>query len=167
MKTNTMRKLTFENIYEDYYDLVVGVAQGVVKVRQDAEDVAQDVFINVLKALDNGKVPKNVKNWIFTIAKNEAIDFATGKVNTVQIIDNIQTDSSIEDSKMDADTYYQAGYDIVSQMGEGFLFVYIYYYSNGYTTREISEELEISDNLVRQRLMKIKKELKKLTDHQK
>ena len=162
-----MKKLTFENIYEDYYDLVVGVAQGVVKVKQDAEDVAQDVFINVLKALDNGKVPKNVKNWIFTIAKNEAIDFVAGKVNTVEIIDNIQTDTYEEDGKMDAETYYQAGYDLISELGEGLLFVYIYYYSSGYTTREISEELEISDNLVRQRLHLIKKELKKLTDHQK
>ena len=157
-----MKKLTFENIYEDYYDLVVGVAQGVVKVKQDAEDVAQEVFINVLKALDNGKVPKNVKNWIFTIAKNESIDFIASRVDSEQIIDNL-TEGPPEDFDMDAEMYYQAGYDLISEMGEGFLFVYIYYFSSGYNTREISEELEISDNLVRQRLHLIKKELKKLT----
>jgi len=158
--------ISFEEIYEGYYDLVVGVALGIVKVKQDAEDVAQDVFINILKALENGKVPNNVKNWIFTIAKNEALDFISKKADTEQVVDNLTADPN-DWYDMDAFIYYQAGYELISKLGEGFLFVYVYYFSTGYNTREISEELEISDNLVRQRLHRIKKELKKLTDQSK
>ena len=46
-----------------------------VKNADEAEDITQEVFIKVWKNLKKYKIEKNFKIWLFTIAKNSAVDF--------------------------------------------------------------------------------------------
>ncbi|OGD30131.1 hypothetical protein A2833_00855 [Candidatus Azambacteria bacterium RIFCSPHIGHO2_01_FULL_44_55] len=46
---------------------------------QDAEDVTQEVFVKVWKHLEKFDQSKSFKTWIFSIAKNTAIDFLKKK----------------------------------------------------------------------------------------
>ena len=45
----------------------------------EAEDITQEVFIKVWKNLKKYKLGQNFKTWLFTIAKNSAIDFLRKK----------------------------------------------------------------------------------------
>ena len=42
---------------------------------EDAEDVTQEVFVKVWKHLRKFHRDQNFKTWVFTIAKNTALDF--------------------------------------------------------------------------------------------
>jgi len=49
--------------------------------RQDAEDIAQDVFLRAWKSLKKFDRSKKFKTWIFSIARNAAIDWLRKKKN--------------------------------------------------------------------------------------
>lgn len=62
------------NIYELMGQAVFSYAYTIVKDRQLAEDIAQEVFIKILSCAGSYKVGGNPKAWIMSITHNEAVD---------------------------------------------------------------------------------------------
>lgn len=62
-----------------------------------AEDLLQDVFLKAITASQNNTHPKNVRSWIYTIAKNTLIDFYRSKKPTMAIPENLATDDSSDE----------------------------------------------------------------------
>ncbi len=63
----------FENIYETYHPKIHRYLTRLTN-SQEAEDLAQDVFVKVSQALDDFKGKSNISTWIYRIATNAAID---------------------------------------------------------------------------------------------
>ncbi|SMO77461.1 sigma-70 family RNA polymerase sigma factor [Fodinibius sediminis] len=64
-----------EELYELYKRLLFGMILSIVKKKEVAEDVLQEVFITVWdKAGSFDKDRGNVYSWILTLARNKAID---------------------------------------------------------------------------------------------
>lgn len=59
-------------LYDNYRESVFLFALSIVKNYHLAEEVLQDVFVNIMQYSSNSKV-KNAKNWIFTITRNQCI----------------------------------------------------------------------------------------------
>jgi len=155
-----MEKFNFDNIYKLYKDDVYNKAYSIVKRKDYAQDVSQDTFINVFNALNNGKKPDNVRAWLMEITKNNSLKYIEKELDTQIYIDKLAEEDA---NKLDGGIIYDLGYERINREGEKFISVYVYYFSHGYTTKEIAEELEITDNLVRQRLLKIRNWLKEIT----
>ena len=80
-------------IVEDYKDQVFRLALGIIKNRQEAEDITQEVFIRVFKSIGNFKYRSLLKTWIFRIAVNVSKNFLKKKkeafsLETIEIEDN-------------------------------------------------------------------------------
>lgn len=60
----------FEEIYERYFRDVYRFALGLTQDRALAEEIAQDTFFKALKALDQFDGSKDIRAWLFTIARN-------------------------------------------------------------------------------------------------
>ncbi len=58
------------DLYERYYDRVVGYCLYQLGSREEAEDAAQTTFLWAFRALARGVVPRAEDSWLFTIAKN-------------------------------------------------------------------------------------------------
>ncbi|MCT8138526.1 sigma-70 family RNA polymerase sigma factor [Anaerobacillus sp. CMMVII] len=63
-----------ERIYDEYYRDVYHFLICFTGNRNDAEDLTQDVFIQVLKSLAKYNDQYRLKTWILTIARNVAVD---------------------------------------------------------------------------------------------
>lgn len=63
-----------ESLCETYYRDVYQFCLYFTNNRSDAEDLTQEVFMKVLKALPSFNKQSKVKTWILSIAKNTAID---------------------------------------------------------------------------------------------
>lgn len=63
----------FQDIYREYYPKIVGYVRRLVG-DADAEDVAQEVFVKVSKALDHFRGESRLSTWIYKIATNAAMD---------------------------------------------------------------------------------------------
>ncbi len=64
----------FEQIYNVTSGFVYNVALRITNNRSDAEEVTQDVFMQVLKNLKNFKFRSSLKTWMYRITVNTAIN---------------------------------------------------------------------------------------------
>lgn len=65
---------TFRELMEEYKDKVVNTCYGFLHNREDAEDVAQEVFIEVYLKYQNFKGESSIATWIYRIAVNKSLD---------------------------------------------------------------------------------------------
>lgn len=59
-----------------------------INSKQDAEDLTQDVFLKLSKSKSNNV--KNIKSWVYTIAKNSIIDYYRKKKHYTEDIDSME-----------------------------------------------------------------------------
>ncbi|MDG5470678.1 RNA polymerase sigma factor SigX [Jeotgalibacillus sp. ET6] len=64
----------FKRLYTDYQQDVFQFLIYLVKNRDIAEDLMQEVFIRVMKSYEGFQGKSSEKTWLFSIAKNVAID---------------------------------------------------------------------------------------------
>jgi RNA polymerase sigma-70 factor, ECF subfamily len=64
----------FDELYQKYHHDVFQFLFYMVKSKEQAEDLVQEVYIRVLKAYDRFEGKSSEKTWLFSIAKNVAID---------------------------------------------------------------------------------------------
>jgi len=63
----------FEQIFREYYNSLANYAYSILKNRQDAEDVAQDVFIRLWKNQPDIMHTDRIKFYLLTATKNGCI----------------------------------------------------------------------------------------------
>ncbi|WP_099158397.1 RNA polymerase sigma factor SigX [Virgibacillus ndiopensis] len=68
-------KVIFEKLYDSYHQDLFQFIFYMVKNKQVAEDLVQEVYIKVLKSLDTFKGDSSEKTWIFSIARHTTIDY--------------------------------------------------------------------------------------------
>lgn len=64
----------FKSLVTNYQDLVFNTALGIVQNSEDAEDVAQEVFIQVFRSIDQFKGDARLSTWIYRITTTKALD---------------------------------------------------------------------------------------------
>lgn len=69
-----MNDSVFHRIYDSYHQDLFQFLIYLVQNRQVAEDLTQEVYIRLLKSYDSFQGKSSEKTWLFSIAKNVAID---------------------------------------------------------------------------------------------
>jgi len=64
----------FKFLVDTYQDRVFNTAIGIVQNAEDAEDVAQEVFIQVYKSIHGFKGESKLSTWLYRIATTRALD---------------------------------------------------------------------------------------------
>ena len=67
-------EMSFKYLVENYQDRVFNTAIGIVQNAEDAEDVAQEVFIQVFRAIHSFKGESKLSTWIYRITTTRALD---------------------------------------------------------------------------------------------
>lgn len=101
------KEKSFNELYEKYSKLIYNIAFSILKSRENSEDVMQNVFSKIYK-LDNEKLPSdNEASWLYSITKNEAINYMKKLKKEVSIedIDYVQYDDKDLENIIDKDSY--------------------------------------------------------------
>jgi RNA polymerase sigma-70 factor (ECF subfamily) len=159
-----------EELYDLYKSLLFGMIISIVKKREEAEDVLQEVFMRIWeKAHTFDENRGNVYSWIVTLTRNKAIDRIRSKGYKTQKKATTSVDEpefSLEGDKFDplettifsdrAELVKKALEEIPEKQRE---IIKVAYYG-GMTQSEISEHLDIPLGTVktrtRQGLIKLK-----------
>ena len=64
----------FKEIVETWQDLVYNTAIGIVQSPEDAEDVAQEVFVQCYESIDTFKGESKLSTWLYRITISKAMD---------------------------------------------------------------------------------------------
>jgi RNA polymerase sigma-70 factor (ECF subfamily) len=65
----------FRELVDTYRQMVVNTCFGLLHNIEDAEDVAQDVFIEVFRSAENFRGDSKISTWIYRIAVNRSLNF--------------------------------------------------------------------------------------------
>jgi len=65
---------SFKFLVENYQDRVYNTAMGIVQDTSDAEDVAQEVFIQVFRSIHSFKGESKLSTWIYRITTTRSLD---------------------------------------------------------------------------------------------
>lgn len=65
----------FKELVENYRGMVVNTCFGLLHNMEDAEDVAQDVFIEVFRSVENFRADSKISTWLYRIAVNRSLNF--------------------------------------------------------------------------------------------
>jgi RNA polymerase sigma-70 factor (ECF subfamily) len=78
----------YAGLVNRYQNYVFTLALRMVKNREDAEEVAQDVFIKAYKYLADFKGASKFSTWLYTIVNNTGISFLRKKKLTIHSLDD-------------------------------------------------------------------------------
>lgn len=67
-------QMAFKQLVETYQKLVVNTCYGLVQNREDAEDIAQDVFIEVYRNVQQFRADSKLSTWLYRIAVNRSLN---------------------------------------------------------------------------------------------
>jgi RNA polymerase sigma-70 factor (ECF subfamily) len=65
----------FKHLVDQYQDLVLNACYNLIGNRQDAEDVAQEVFLQVYKSAQTFRHEAKISTWLYRIAVNRSLNF--------------------------------------------------------------------------------------------
>lgn len=160
-------------LVERYSQQVYRLALKILNDQQDAEDVLQETFIKVLRALPSFEGRSNLSTWIYRIAVNEAL-MLTRKQKSPQI--SIDEDRENDESESDpveiVDFCCLPERELLSTEARQFLdkamqklspalrAVFVLRDLEGLSVRETAETLEISEMTVKTRLLRARLKLR-------
>jgi len=64
----------FKQIVETWQNMVYNTALGILQNAEDAEDVAQEVFVQVYESVKNFKAESKFSTWLYRITLSKALD---------------------------------------------------------------------------------------------
>ena len=89
--------MDFDEIYDEYFDRVYYKILSSVKNPEDAEDIAQEVFISVYKNLHKFRADSKIYTWIYRISINKTYDFFRKKKIDLELNEEILNIADNED----------------------------------------------------------------------
>jgi RNA polymerase sigma factor (sigma-70 family) len=67
-------EMAFKKLVDEYEDMVYNTALGIVQNDDDADDVTQEVFIQVYKSISSFKGESKFSTWLYRITLSKALD---------------------------------------------------------------------------------------------
>lgn len=156
---------SFEDLVNKYEIVVVRFVYAIIKDKQLAEDITQEVFISVYNKLYTFDSNYKFSNWILRIAKNKCIDYVRKykKINE-ENIDEVINISSKETSPEQSIIFNETKESVekyLSTLNQLDKQIILLRYSQNITFNDISNILQISESSVKRRYYKIKDQFKK------
>lgn len=75
----TSKKNYFQQIFNANSKKVFNISLNLVQSIEDAEDITQEVFIEVYRSVNNFNEQSGLSTWIYRIAVNKSLDFLRAK----------------------------------------------------------------------------------------
>ena len=65
---------SYQILVETYQRMVVNTCLSIVHTKEDAEDLAQDVFLEIFRTADNFRGDAKISTWLYRIATNRSLN---------------------------------------------------------------------------------------------
>lgn len=164
-------------LYQEYSEKMMRVCQYYASASDEARDIFHDGFLKVIQNLDHCRNQQNPEAWIRKIMINTALERIRKKKIFKEIDqDNLQSPDPQEDisNKQPTvaeliDRYHLTStdvYKIVEKLPYTFRLTFILYYREGYSHKEISDQMGIAINSSRANLARSKKLIRERLNRQ-
>lgn len=133
--------------------------------REEAEDLLQDGFIKVYEHINDFRKEGSLVGWIKRIMINNAVNHyrKSNRIPFHQDIEEINETEIVDDiNPIETESIQPAILmDLIRSLPEGYRMVFNLYVFEGYSHKEISEWLSVSESTSKTQLMKARRWLRK------
>jgi RNA polymerase sigma-70 factor (ECF subfamily) len=152
MKSNE----NFPLLVQRYKDTVFRLAYSYTKNRFDADDVTQDVLLQLYKTDKAFESQAHLKNWLMCVTVNQCKNFFRAPWRKHENLEDYEN-SIIFDEEESMDLL-----STVMEMDQKYRVTLLLYYYEGYTIHEISQIMNTPEKTVSTRLARGRKILKEM-----
>lgn len=168
----------FRQLVEQYKDYVFRLCYSFLKQSEDAEDIAQEVFIEIYKSASNFRSEAKISTWMYRIAVNKSINYLNSKnykfyfkqVKSIFGNDNkprrIEAEANDEaDFAFDSTEKSNILYNAINQLPNNQKIAFTLNKIDGLPYQEIAEIMNLSLSSIESLLHRAKINLQKKLDH--
>lgn len=168
---NQISDLLQEKIYYEYYDYVYGMVYCIVKDHAATEDIIQDAFVKIITKKPSFENEIKLRAWLKVVTRNTSINYLRkNKKHRNQVdIDSVYTyidevlqspvsvENSVE-SKMMEDSILS----YINALKPEFRVLIEYRWKQGLSYKEMSDLLDLREDVIKQRLFRARENIKKM-----
>lgn len=144
-------KSEYERLFNEYGDLLYRVVYCYCKNKADSEDVVQNTFLKLYISDIQFESEQHIKNWLFKIAVNNALNIRKSRWHTFEQIP--------EDYEMYTPEQREV-YEAVMRLPDKYRIVILLFYYVGYSVKEMSGILNRSESTIQTQLQRGREKLK-------
>lgn len=151
-------------LYKRYASNLLGLCMRYSKSKDEAEDILQDGFIKIFEKISSLEKTSSLEPWMRRIMVNTAINSYHKNLKHYfnQDIDEMQIESTDEpEQEYMPHLSPEQVMKSIQKLPEGYRMVLNMYVFDGFSHKEIAEELGVSINTSKTQLLKARKKLKK------
>ncbi|WP_303316037.1 RNA polymerase sigma factor [Flavivirga abyssicola] len=176
---NEGKQSAYGKLIDDFQDKVFATCISFVPNKEDAEDIAQDVFVEVFKSIGKFKGNSKLSTWIYRIATNKCLEFIR-KRNTKKRFAFLQSIMG-NDLPMDKSKYFtemnhpgvilenkeksETLFLAINQLSEDQRTVFTLSKIDGMSNKEIGDIIDKSLSSVESLMFRAKKNLRELLEN--
>jgi RNA polymerase sigma factor (sigma-70 family) len=150
-----------------YQHFVFTTALKYTQNREDAEEIAQDIFVKVYRSLADFKGTSKFSTWLYTITYNTSVTFLRKKKLSTQSIDDEKTFVQLEnqESSFSANLLEQKSRilrvnEAINQLSPDDAQIITLFYKGEQSLEEIGQVMRMDPNTVKVRLHRARHRLK-------
>jgi RNA polymerase sigma-70 factor (ECF subfamily) len=160
------KRKAYSMLYKKYASTMLGLCLRYCKNLQEAEDVLQEGFIKVFNNISRFRQEGSFEGWIKRIMVHSAIDHYKSnlKNQTTQDIADVEEKIGKTDEPEDYRDIHipkERLMEMIQELPDGYRIVFNLYAIEGFSHKEIAEQLEVSENTSKTQLLKARKALKR------
>ncbi len=161
----------FEKLYNQYSILVYNLALNYLQNIEDAEEITQDVFIQINNSISKFQEKSSLKTWIYRITINKCLDFIKHKNSQkrffifgkksqnefeIENVSNFEHPGILLENKEKSKLLFE----IINELGENQKTAFLLSKIDGLSNSEISEIMKLSISSVESLVFRAKATLK-------
>jgi RNA polymerase sigma factor (sigma-70 family) len=151
-----------QELYSHYSHKMFAICCRYVKSKMEAEDVLVTAFTKVFEKIDQFKNEGSFEGWIRRIVVNEALTWLRKNRSMYLETDLEKADREPDYQQLSDQLEAEDLLKIIQQLPTGYQLVFNLYAIDGYSHKEIAEQLNISENTSKSQLSRARTYLQKL-----
>ena len=161
----------FGTLVERYQDFVFTIVYRMVKVREEAEEVAQDSFVKAFESLSSFRGEAKFSSWLYSIAYRKALDSIrkNKKYRASELIEDITEGDSVFNENalqsLESAERSKTIQDCILKLPEQEAAIVTLYYFDEQSVKEIAAITELSEDNIKIKLYRSRKKLFSLLKH--
>lgn len=154
--------ISYNKLFDRYYGRLCQYVYGLLMDRHDAEDIVQELFLNLWKNRERIEIKENVSGYLYRMAKHLALNLIRSKVQTGSLSEHHdQLLLSYEDNRLEAEEFRIALYDCIDRLPDRSREVLLLHRIKGLKQKEIAKKLCISVKTIKNQIWMSLQKLKK------
>lgn len=149
------------NLWDRYSGLMLAVCRRYISDRDEAEDVMIAGFVKVFANLDKFRHEGSFEGWIRRIMVNESLTYIRRNKHMYLEVDIEEAQRSPDYAVLDNHLHAEDLMKLIGQLPTGYRTVFNMYAIEGFSHKEIAEELGISENTSKSQLSRARSLLQK------